>query len=50
MSVTGNITLTNSTVVDNSSLSAGGVAIAIGANPGTGLIMATNSLIASTTA
>jgi len=50
MSVTGNITLTNSTVVDNTSLSAGGVAIAIGANPGTGIITATNSLIVSTTA
>ncbi|MBO9663430.1 choice-of-anchor Q domain-containing protein [Dokdonella sp.] len=48
MSVSGNITLSNSTVVDNASVSAGGVAIAIAANPGTGLIMATNSVIAST--
>ena len=50
MSVTGNITLTNSTVVDNSSQSVGGVSIAIGANPGTGLIIANNSVIATTTA
>lgn len=48
MSVSGNVTLSNSTVVDNTSVSAGGVAIAIAADPGTGLIMATNSLIAST--
>lgn len=48
MSVTGNVTLSNSTVVDNSSLSAGGAAIAIAANPGTGLIKATNSVIAAT--
>lgn len=48
MSVTGNITLSNSTVVDNTSVSAGGVAIAIAANPGTGLITASNSLIAAT--
>jgi CSLREA domain-containing protein len=48
MSVTGNITLNNSTIVDNSSASAGGVAIAIAANPGTGLIKATNSVIATT--
>lgn len=49
MSVTGNIMLTNSTVVDNSSASVGGVAIAIAANPGTGVIKATNSVIAATT-
>lgn len=48
MSVTGNITLSHSTVVDNTSVSAGGAAIAIAANPGTGLIKATNSVIAST--
>jgi CSLREA domain-containing protein len=48
MSVTGNITLSNSSVVDNRSVSAGGVAIAIAANPGTGLIKATNSVIAAT--
>jgi len=49
MSIAGNVTLTNSTIVDNSSQSAGGAAIAIAANPGTGLILATNSVIASTT-
>jgi len=50
MSVSGNITLTNSTIVDNTSQSIGGAAIAIAANPGTGMILATNSVVASTTA
>ncbi len=45
MSVYGNITPNSGTVVDNTSVSAGGVAVA--ANPGTGLIEAPNSVIAA---